>query len=301
MGLFHGKQQPKKDSDTDEVAEAVETLFDDHFREELRNYGRRHFKKIIDDNSRLFKHDLDTAISHVSVDLKDYMIKQLDTTVAHLNEEMAKQLDKRLKESDRLTSDAQDLAVQSLNRNAQALHDKYQQLGQTLEQTITSQEAMMITVFEENKTQIATAQDAQDSALHSLNDSAEASKKQSEQLSEALQKVATDQEVAMGKVFEENMARLTATKDAQDEALRSLNESVKSLHDQSEQLSATLEQSINSQKEVMTNAFQENMARVIEHYVLGALGDQYDMKAQLPSIIKQMETNKQAIVDDMKL
>jgi hypothetical protein len=31
------------------------------------------------------------------------------------------------------------------------------------------------------------------------------------------------------------------------------------------------------------------------------LGDQYDMKAQLPLIIKQMEANRQAMMDDMKL
>ena len=43
------------------------------------------------------------------------------------------------------------------------------------------------------------------------------------------------------------------------------------------------------------------MAQVVEHYLLGALGDQYDVKAQLPSIIKQLEDNKQVIVDDMKL
>ena len=43
------------------------------------------------------------------------------------------------------------------------------------------------------------------------------------------------------------------------------------------------------------------MAAIVERYLLGALGDQYDLKAQLPAIIKQMEENKQAIADDMKL
>lgn len=52
---------------------------------------------------------------------------------------------------------------------------------------------------------------------------------------------------------------------------------------------------------MLVDAFEQNMAQIIEHYLLGALGDQYDLKAQLPSIIKQMQDNKQAIVDDMKL
>jgi hypothetical protein len=55
------------------------------------------------------------------------------------------------------------------------------------------------------------------------------------------------------------------------------------------------------QEEALINGFESNMARIIEQYLLGALGDQYDLKAQLPSIIGQMEANKQAIVDDMKL
>jgi hypothetical protein len=52
---------------------------------------------------------------------------------------------------------------------------------------------------------------------------------------------------------------------------------------------------------MLVTAFESNMAQIVEHYLLGALGDQYDLKAQLPSIIKQMEANKDVIVEDMKL
>ncbi len=62
-----------------------------------------------------------------------------------------------------------------------------------------------------------------------------------------------------------------------------------------------LEMSINKQQTILVDAFQQNMARIIEHYLLTAVGEKYDLKAQLPSIIQQMEANKQAIVDDMKL
>jgi hypothetical protein len=40
---------------------------------------------------------------------------------------------------------------------------------------------------------------------------------------------------------------------------------------------------------------------VVEHYLVGALGDQYDLKTQLPSILASLEENKQTIVDDVKL
>ena len=73
------------------------------------------------------------------------------------------------------------------------------------------------------------------------------------------------------------------------------------LRQQHEQLNVLLQKTIVEQQAMLVSSFEQNMARVIEHYLLGALGDQYDLKAQLPSIIKQMEANKQAIADDMKL
>jgi hypothetical protein len=47
--------------------------------------------------------------------------------------------------------------------------------------------------------------------------------------------------------------------------------------------------------------YEENMAKIIEHYVLEALGDQFDLKAQLPYIVAQMEANKQNMAEDMRL
>ena len=62
-----------------------------------------------------------------------------------------------------------------------------------------------------------------------------------------------------------------------------------------------MQKNIASQEELIIGAFEQNMAQVVEHYLLGALSDQFDLKAQLPSIIQQMEQNKQVMVDDMKL
>ena len=118
MGLFQGKQQSKKKSSIDEATDRAAKLFDEQFREELRGYGRDYFKKVIDDNAILFKHDLDTTITQVNTELKDYMTAQLDSTIAQVNSAITKQLDERLAESDRITKDAQDLVIQSLNRNA---------------------------------------------------------------------------------------------------------------------------------------------------------------------------------------
>jgi hypothetical protein len=90
-------------------------------------------------------------------------------------------------------------------------------------------------------------------------------------------------------------------KEAQDAALKWLNQSAQALNDQYQTINTTLQKNVAAQQEMLVSGFQSNMAAIVEHYLLGALGDQYDLKAQLPAIIKQMEENKQAIADDMKL
>jgi hypothetical protein len=301
MGLFQGKHQAKKHSSADEVRETVHEMFDDHYREELRKTGREYFERVISESAVRFKQDLDDTIAGVTTDLKEYMTKRLDETIARVDDDLTKRLDERLADYDKVTKDAQDQAVQTLNRNAHALHDTSQELVATLQKTLSSQEAMMIGVFEENKARMLKTQGAQEMVLQSLQASAQASQKQSQQLDAALEKTIADQSAVLVKVFKDNEARIAATKDAQDAALQVLNASAQALGQQYQQLSATLQQSVLDQKTMLVGAFESNMAQVIEHYLLGALGDQYDMKAQLPLIIKQMEANKQAMMDDMKL
>ncbi|MDN5275133.1 MAG: hypothetical protein JWP06_1034 [Candidatus Saccharibacteria bacterium] len=142
---------------------------------------------------------------------------------------------------------------------------------------------------------------SQDEALQSLNQSAQAVEQEHQQLSTTLQKSIANQRIMVDTMFQENMDGMAAVKKAQEDAMLSLNQSVEAVQRQSEEIATTLRANLVKQEESLINAFESNMARIIEQYLLGALGDQYDLKAQLPSIIQQMETNKQAIVDDMKL
>lgn len=143
--------------------------------------------------------------------------------------------------------------------------------------------------------------EAQNEIFASLSRSAQGLQEQHKQLTDALQKTVANQETVLNGAFEENKAQIAAMKQAQDTALQSLNNSVQALQQQQQQLGLALQQNIANQEAMLVNAFEQNMARIVEHYLLGALGDQYDLKAQLPSIIKQMEANKEAMVDDMKL
>lgn len=142
---------------------------------------------------------------------------------------------------------------------------------------------------------------AQDDALSTVVESSKKLQEQHDELRRRLEKNVEDQQLLLHDAFEENKAQIVAMKDAQASALNWLNQSAQALHDQYQHISSTLQKNVADQQNMLVSAFEDNMTTIIEHYLLGALGDQYDLKQQLPSIIKQMEENKQAIADDMKL
>ena len=143
--------------------------------------------------------------------------------------------------------------------------------------------------------------DAQEDALSALNASAKDLQVQHKELAKTLEQSVAEQDAELKSAFAQNKAQIAAMKEAQDIALESINRSAKDLQDERKELNAALQKSVADQQEQLVNEFQEHMAQVVEHYLLGALSDQYDLKAQLPLIIKQLEDNKKAIVDDMKL
>lgn len=152
--------------------------------------------------------------------------------------------------------------------------------------------------FAENNRTLKAAQDA---ALETLNHSTQTLQQQHQQLSAALQQNVANHHAVLSSAFEENKAQIAELKQAHDTALQSLMASVQALEQQHQQLGAQLQKNVADQEAMLVTGFEENMAQIIEHYLLGALGDQYDLKAQLPSIIQQMEANKQIIANDMKL
>lgn len=247
MGLFAGK---KKAGDDD--AAAIEQHFmDANFREELRNHARLYFDKVIDENGKLFKADLDATITQLNADVKDHITAEVDGSIAEIKTELkghvTAQLDSQFVEHAKAMKEAQDAAIQAMTASAQTIQ------------------------------------------------------KQHEELAAAFQKSLTDQQASLSGVFEESKAQIAKMNDTQALTLQWLAQSVQALQQQHEQLEQMIQQNVVAQEDRILGMFEQNMAAIVEHYLLGALGDQYDLKAQLPSIIKQMEANKQAIVDDMKL
>lgn len=302
MGLFQTKKPAKKQPTPEErAAEQAQQVFNDAYREELRTAGRQYFHKVLEENTTRFKQEIDDTIAHVSIDLKEYLSAKLDEVSSHINDELAAKLDERMTKYDQVVSDAQDQAVQSLNRNAQAMHDKYDQLAQTLQQTVSSQEAMMIGVFEENKARMIKTEERQDQALTDINNAAGDVEKRVEAIAAAFQKTVDEQQTALRTIIDDGNTKVASAKGAQDTALAELTASAEALRKQHDELAATIDKVVADQKTLIMSTFTEHMADVIEHYLKGTLGDKFDLRAQLPAIIKELEENKQVIAEDMSL
>jgi hypothetical protein len=156
---------------------AVLEIFNDDFREELRNRGRLHFEKIINDNAMFLQQDLRLTTTQVNEYMKSEITKKLHDEFSNYEESI---------------TDAKELALNAITKTQ--------------------------AVIEEQRT-------------------------------------ALTREV-----------RLQVAKD----------------------------------KDVVIKNFENNMAEIINHYVLEAIGDQIDLTAQLEFILNDLEQNKTAIIEDIK-
>lgn len=159
------------------AAEDVEHIFNNEFREELRNRGRLHFEKIIGENAMFLQQDLRETTSQ----LNDYMRTELTRT-----------LQEEFKKYEQSISDAKQIALGSIEKT--------------------------ITTIEQQRTFMEQQLQAQSQA----------------------------------------------------------------------------------NKQRMIKQFEQDMATIVNHYVVKAIGDQIDLSDQLEYILGQLETNKAAILEDMR-
>jgi hypothetical protein len=165
------------DSIGDAAQQDVEHIFNDEFREELRNRGRLHFEKIIGENAMFLQQDLRLTTSQ----LNDYMKNEITRT---LKEEFSKY--------EQSIGDAKQLAIESIQKTNQAIDE------------------------------------------------------------------------------------------------------------QREILSGQVQKEVVEAKKLLLDHFEKNMADIVNHYVLAAVGDQIDLTDQLDYILADMEANKQAIIEDIR-
>lgn len=298
MGLF-SKNQADNDAAAEELSE--EALADPGYREELRKIGREHFTDIIEEQSDHLEKEVDAMMERVTADIKVYATKRIDALIGRLNAGVTNQLNDRITEYNRVSAESQELVAQSLARNAQMVHEKFQQLSINMQQVVANQEVMMATVFQDSKNQASAIQTEQSKILDQLRKSEETTLQQAEELTRSLKSTVTNQATKLEAVYQENISAVEATRDTQATMLENLKRTTDKLQDHYEQLDELLDSSIANQKAMVIDVINDNMSRIIEHYLIGALGEQSSLREQLPSILESLEENKQAMVDDMKL
>lgn len=196
--------------------------------------------------------------------------EDLDATIAHLSEDLKENASKQL-------------------------NDALVELDADLKEHVTKQ------IDEKFAEHSKTMEDAQGVALQAMANSAQALQDQYAQLTAQMQQNIAEQEALLVKSLETSKAQVAQMNESQAAALQWLTASVKALQDQHQLLIAQLQQGVDEQKAMLVDVYEQNMAQIIDHYLRATLGEQLDLKTQLPAIIKQMEANKQAITDDMKL
>lgn len=119
--------------------EDVEHIFNDEFREELRNRGRLHFEKIIGENAMFLQQDL-------------------RLTTSQLNEFMKAEITKVLKEEfskyEESINDAKQLAIDSIQKTQSTIEQQRELLTQQLNEQLASEKSRSISRFESHMADI---------------------------------------------------------------------------------------------------------------------------------------------------
>jgi serine phosphatase RsbU (regulator of sigma subunit) len=111
----------------------VEHIFNDEFREELRNRGRLHFEKIIGENAMFLQQDLRQTTSQ----LNDYMRSEITRT-----------LQEEFKKYEQSIVDAKQLAIDSIEKTITTIEQQRQLLEQQLETQSQAQKDLILGAFE---------------------------------------------------------------------------------------------------------------------------------------------------------
>jgi hypothetical protein len=132
----HGGDQRSVESAAEQD---VEHIFNDEFRQELRNRGRLHFEKIIGENAMFLQQDLRLTTSQ----LNDYMKAEI---TRKLQEEFAKY--------EQSITDAKQLAIDSIAKTNQAVEEQRQTLLGQLQKEVADQKVRLMKQFENNMADI---------------------------------------------------------------------------------------------------------------------------------------------------
>ncbi|MEI9914113.1 MAG: hypothetical protein WDN66_04000 [Candidatus Saccharibacteria bacterium] len=134
-----GGGRNRREAIDDAAAKDIDRIFTSEFREELKNRGRLHFEKIINESAEFLQQDLRLTSSQ----LNDFMKNELTTKV---HQELTKY--------EQSIDDARDLAIDSIKKTSLALDEQRKVLGEQVQTEIIKEKQRIITGFEKQLTDI---------------------------------------------------------------------------------------------------------------------------------------------------
>lgn len=132
------KQSPEDKLET-QARNSAEHIFDDQFREELRNRGRLHFEKIIGENAMFLQQDLRLTTSQLNEYMKTEITKKLQDEFAKYEQSIM---------------DAKELAVDSIQKTNAVIDEQRKTLSAQLTTQLEAEKASLISRFEEDMADI---------------------------------------------------------------------------------------------------------------------------------------------------
>ncbi len=133
-------QNPRPDGQLlERVDEDIEHIFDDKFRQELRNRGKLHFEKIIGENAMFLQQDLRLTASQLN---------------DHMKQEISRSLQQELSNYEQSISDAKQDALKSISKTQEAIEHQRQILSDELQKQLAFEKERVITRFEEHMADI---------------------------------------------------------------------------------------------------------------------------------------------------
>ncbi len=124
---------------TEQAEQDVEHIFNDEFREELRNRGRLHFEKIIGENAMFLQQDLRLTTSQLNEYMKSEITQKLQEEFAKYEESI---------------TDAKQMAIESISKTQATIEEQRKVMGQQLAQEVANEKARMMKHFEDNMADI---------------------------------------------------------------------------------------------------------------------------------------------------
>ena len=103
------------------------------------------------------------------------------------------------------------------------------------------------------------------------------------------------------KVLKDEFSKYEASiTSARDIALESIKKTQEVIDQQRAQLEKQMNDQAADEKQRLIDRFETNMADILNHYILDAIGGEIDLTDQLEYIFQNLEENKKAILEDVK-